>query len=42
MAEDNGFDIVVLNFADSAIPQFKEVRNKDFILYGEKNDYPDY
>lgn len=31
-----------LNFADSKIPEFKEVRNKDYILYGEENDYPQY
>lgn len=40
-ANDN-FDIVVLNFADSKIPEFKEVRNKDYILCGDKNDYPEY
>lgn len=34
--------IVVLKFADSAIPVFKETRNKDYIRYGEKNDYPEY
>jgi DNA-binding Lrp family transcriptional regulator len=38
----NDIDIVVLKFADSAIPIFKEVRNKDYILYCEKNDYPEY
>lgn len=41
-AHDDDFDIVVLKFADSKIPQFKEVRNKDWILYGEDNKYPDY
>lgn len=35
-------DIVVLNFADSKIPVFKETRQKDYILYGEKNIYPEY
>lgn len=37
MAETNTPDIVVLKFADSKIPEFKEVRNKDFILCGEDN-----
>ncbi len=42
LPNDSGADIIVLNFADSAVPVFKEVRNKDYILYGEKNDYPQY
>lgn len=41
MAEETP-DIIVLKFADSKIPEFKEVRNKEFILYGDKNDYPEY
>jgi len=41
MSNEN-FDIVVLKFADSKIPVFKEVANKDFITCGENNDYPDY
>jgi DNA-binding Lrp family transcriptional regulator len=39
---DQETDIIVLQFADSKIPEFKEVRNKDYILYGEDNKYPDY
>lgn len=35
-------DIIVLKFADSKIPVFKESRNKDYIKYGEKNNYPEY
>lgn len=35
-------DIVVLKFADSKIPVFKETRNKDYIKYGEDNRYPEY
>ncbi len=35
--------IVIPNFCtDNAIPVFKEVSNKDYILYGEKNDYPEF
>lgn len=39
---DSAPQFVVINFADSKVPVFKEVRNKDFILYGEDNKYPDY
>jgi len=35
-------DIIVLKFADSKVPVFKEVRNKDYIEYGEDNLYPEY
>lgn len=43
MAETkDNFDIVVLNFADSKIPEFKEVRNKDYVLCGADNLYPEY
>lgn len=41
-AKSDNFDIIVLKFADSQIPTFKEVSNKDWILYGDKNDYPEY
>lgn len=35
-------NIVVLAFADSKIPVFKESKNRDFILYGDDNDYGEY
>ena len=35
-------DIVVLKFADSRIPVFKETRDKDYIKYGADNRYPEY
>jgi hypothetical protein len=35
-------EFIVLKFADSKIPVFKESRNKDYIKYGEDNLYPDY
>src|SRR5438045_466269 len=35
-------DIIVLKFADAKIPIFKESRNKDYIRYGDKNNYPEY
>lgn len=39
---DNDLDIIVLKFADSKIPVFKESRNKDYIKYGDDNKYPEY
>lgn len=39
---ENNNDIIVLRFADSKIPVFKETNNKDYILYGEDNCYPEY
>jgi hypothetical protein len=35
-------EFLVLKFADSRIPVFKESRNKDYIKYGDDNLYPDY
>lgn len=35
-------EFLVLKFADSKIPVFKESRNKDYIKYGIDNLYPDY
>lgn len=35
-------DIIVLKFADSKIPVFRESRNKDYIKYGDDNRYPEY
>jgi hypothetical protein len=39
---NDGPEVIVLKFADSKIPVFKETRSKDYIEYGEKNDYPEY
>jgi hypothetical protein len=39
---DNTPEFIVLKFADSKIPVFKESRNKEYIRYGENNLYPDY
>lgn len=39
MTEDN---ILVLKFADSKVPDFKEVSGKDYVLFGEDNMYPYY
>lgn len=35
-------EFIVMKFADSKIPSFKESRNKDYIKYGDDNDYPGY
>lgn len=40
--KDSGPSIIVLKFADSKIPVFKESRNKDYIKYGEDNVFPEY
>jgi len=40
--EKPGPDIIVLKFADSKIPVFKETRDKDYIKYGADNRYPEY
>jgi len=37
-----GTAVMVVKFADSKIPKFKESRNKDYIMYGEDNQYPEY
>lgn len=40
--KDPGPEIIMLKFADAAIPLFKEVRNRDYIRYGDDNRYPEY
>ena len=40
--DNQGPEVIFLKFADSAIPVFKEERNKDYIKYGDKNGYPEY
>jgi DNA-binding Lrp family transcriptional regulator len=40
--QDNQTDIIVLKFADSKVPLFKERRDKDYILCGDDNLYPEY
>lgn len=39
LMEDN---IMVFKFSDSKIPEFKEVRGKQYVAFGEDNDYPNY
>lgn len=34
--------IIVLKFEDSKIPEFKEVKGKEWIFYGDDNLYPEY
>ncbi len=40
--DDKNQNFFIVKFADSAVPLFKEERNKDWILYGEDNCYPEY
>lgn len=40
--KETGPDIIVLKFADSRIPTFKETRGRDYIKYGDDNLYPEY
>ena len=35
-------NIVFLGFADNRVPEFKEVKSKDWIMYGEDNKFPDH
>lgn len=37
---DNAPNIVYLGFADNKVPEFKEVRSKEWILFGEDNYFP--
>lgn len=34
-------NIIFLGFADNKIPEFKEVKSKDYILFGNDNKFPD-
>ena len=34
------FELVKINFAESKLPKFKEQKQKGFVTYGEKNDFP--
>lgn len=40
--QDTAPEIMVMKFADSKVPEFKEVRNKEYVLYGPNNLYPEY
>jgi hypothetical protein len=42
MADKKFDNIIFLSFSDSKIPVFKEVRNKEWTLFGEDDQYPDY
>lgn len=35
-------NVMYIKFENHKIPEFKEVRNKEWILFGENNMYPDY
>lgn len=40
MSKEFKFNTLRINFADDKLPEFKEVKGKEWIFYGEKNDYP--
>lgn len=35
-------NMMFLQFENVKVPEFKSVNNKDWVLYGEKNNFPDY
>jgi len=35
-------DLIVVNFSNDKVPQFEEMRGKDWIKYGENNAYPQF
>lgn len=35
-------NLVVISFADNKVPEFKEVKSKDWVLYGENNLFPSH
>lgn len=39
---DNQYRHIVLQFDQAQQPKFKEIKNKNFVEFGEKNDYPNY
>lgn len=42
MAEVQANGLMVINLENQKIPEFKQVRGKDWVYWGESNDYPDY
>lgn len=38
----SGPDIMFIGFSDNKIPQFKEVKSKEWILFGEDNQFPEH
>lgn len=38
--KENG--LMFVKFENQKVPEFKQVRGKDWVYWGEKNDYPDY
>jgi len=39
---DNQYKHIVLHFDQAQQPRFKEIKSKNFVEFGEKNDYPNY
>lgn len=38
----SGANILIAKFENHKVPQFIEKKGKEWVLFGEKNDYPDY
>jgi DNA-binding Lrp family transcriptional regulator len=38
----HNYNWININFNNHKTPEFKEVKGKDWVYYGEKNNYPDY
>ena len=35
-------NVLYIKFENHKVPEFKEVKNKEYIYFGEDNNYPDY
>lgn len=42
MEDSKGPNIIYVGFADNKVPEFKEVKSKEWILFGEDNKFPDH
>lgn len=40
--DKNSPNVIFLGFADNRIPEFREVKSKDWILFGEDNRFPEH
>lgn len=38
----DNFKPLIIKFESHKVPEFKEVKDKDFVYFGEKNNYPEY
>lgn len=40
--ENKGDNVMVIKLSSHKVPEFKEKHGKDFVFFGENNDYPEY